>query len=132
MRCLLAVVCGSMLALPLSALPAQAEIYVNDVVAKIYGKRTRVEVQLTNPGYLDQNGPVVVELQTRSAPDGKWDELYRWTLPRIKPGPLRVLVYHSPKLIELAKAKTFECQIRVEGPALEPLEKSGRLEKPDE
>jgi hypothetical protein len=113
-------------------LPAGADVMVNDLVTKMYGKRTRVELQLSNPGYSDQQGPVLVKLQARESEDKPWEDLHRWKLDRLPPGPHTVMVFHSDQLYKLSRSKTFQAQVRIEAPALETIEKLGRREKPED
>ena len=116
----------------LASVPAVADVAVVDSVAKLYGKRTRVEIKLSNPAYVPQEGPIVVTLRGHAKPTEPWVELKTWTFQRFSEGPQPLMVFRSDQLTALAKSKKFECQLSIQVPHQEALENLTRLEKLEE
>lgn len=69
------------------AIPAGADININDVSVTYRGVEANIRVIVSNPGTTRQDGPIVIRLFARQCPDCEWQLLQTWNdIPFLQPG----------------------------------------------
>ena len=104
----------------LLAVPAVADVAINELLLRKKGADINVRVVVGNPGAHSQRGPVKVTLEVRPDSGSAWQKIKVWTdIKQIKPGDKvarDLFAENSARLRNAASNYQWEARATVEAP----------------
>ena len=116
--------CGLMLAM---LLPAQAEVSIDNFIAQMGPEKIIFRMVLHNMDDVVQDGPILIHLQSHSAPGKPWQDVEVWNVETLRGGQGWSEEFDSEDQLAAAKAsKDYEARLWVQAPGLKQTEKLAR------